>query len=136
MKVFLLGATGNLGSRLVPALLTHNHTVVAFVRSSKKLESLLPPSVYQQIQTVIEGDAKDSASIKKAILDTRCNAVVTTAGVSAIAPWSKTDFPKLFRAVIKGVHDAGVEMKQPLRVWAIGGQGVLRYPGTEIPLSN
>jgi uncharacterized protein YbjT (DUF2867 family) len=52
MKVLLLGATGNLGSRLVPALLTHNHNVVAYVRSASKLESLIPATVHEQFTIV------------------------------------------------------------------------------------
>ena len=135
MKVLLLGATGNLGSRLVPALLTHGHAVVAFVRSSTKLESLLPPSVYQQIQ-VTEGNAKDSQSIKTAILDFRCDAVVTTAGVAAAAPWGSSDLPVIFRAVVDAVREAGVERKAPLRTWLLSGMVALYYPGTKSILMN
>jgi nucleoside-diphosphate-sugar epimerase len=135
MKVLLVGATGNLGIRLVPALLTHGHSVVAYVRSSNKLESLLPLSVQRQI-TVIEGNATDSASIKNAILDTSCDAVVNTAGVAALAPWKKSDLPVIFRAVLNGVRDAGSERKKPLRAWFLAGMGVLYYPGTETMLSN
>ena len=135
MKVLLLGATGNLGSRLVPALLTHGHSVVAFVRSSNKLESLLPPSVYQQI-TVVQGDATDPISVKGAILDARCDAVVSAAGLAALAPWRKSEFPTIFHAVLDAVREAGMERKNPLRTWFLGGMGVLYYPGTESMLSN
>jgi len=135
MKVLLLGATGNLGSRLVPALLTHGHSVVAYVRSSNKLESLLPASVYQQI-TVVQGDATDPISIKKAILDAGCDAVVNTAGLAALPPWGKSDFPTIFRAVVDAVREAGTDRNKPLRAWFLGGMGVLYYPGTESMLSN
>ncbi|KAF2718714.1 NAD(P)-binding protein [Polychaeton citri CBS 116435] len=135
MIVLLLGATGNLGSRLIPALLTHGHSVVAFVRSSSKLESLLPPSVYQQI-TVIEGDAKDAASVKKAILNSKCDAVVSTAGVAAMAPWGRSDLPAIFKAVLDGVQEAGADRERPLRTWFLAGMGILYYPGTESMISN
>ncbi|KAI9700225.1 MAG: hypothetical protein M1820_006893 [Bogoriella megaspora] len=135
MKVLILGATGNLGSRLVPALLTHGHNVHAFVRSSKKLESLFPTSVYQQI-TVVHGDATNSISVKKAILDSNCDAVVSTAGVAAIAPWNKSELPKIFRAVLDAVREVGIEKGNALRVWFLGGLGVLHYPGTEQMISN
>ncbi|KAI1269180.1 hypothetical protein F5Y18DRAFT_178467 [Xylariaceae sp. FL1019] len=135
MKVLVLGATGNLGSRLVPALLTHNHSVVAFVRSSKKLETLLPSTIYQQIH-VVEGDATNSTSVKKAILSTDCDAVVSAAGLAAVAPWGKSDLPTIFRAVVEGVRDAAIERKKPLRTWMMGGQSVLYYPGTESMLSD
>lgn len=135
MKVLLLGATGNLGSRLVPALLTHNHTVIAFVRSANKLESLLPSSVYQQI-TVVEGDAKDSSSITKAILENGCDAVVSAAGVAAMAPWGQSDLPAIFRSVLDAVQAAGTERGTPLRVWFLAGFSILYYPGTESMMLN
>lgn len=135
MRVLLLGATGNLGSRLVPALLTHNHSVVAYVRSANKLKSLLPASVYQQL-IVSQGDATDPASIKKAILNNKCDAVVSTAGLAAMAPWGSSDLPKIFRSVLAAAREAGTERKKPLRVWFLGGLGVLYYPGTETMLSN
>ncbi|KAH7135087.1 hypothetical protein B0J11DRAFT_152274 [Dendryphion nanum] len=135
MKVLLIGATGNLGLRLVTALLTHGHTVVAYVRSTNKLESLLPSAVYRQI-TVVEGNATDSASIKRAILDTGCDAVVNTAGVAALAPWSRSDLPAIFRSVLNAVREAGLERKKPLRTWFLAGLGVLYFPGSETMLSN
>ncbi|KAF1852048.1 NAD(P)-binding protein [Cucurbitaria berberidis CBS 394.84] len=135
MKVLLVGATGNLGIRLVAALLTHGHSVVAFVRSSKKLESLLPASVYRQI-TVVQGDATDSISIKKAILESSCDAVVNTAGLAAILPWGRSELPAIFRAVLDAVREAGLDRQKPLRAWFLAGMGVLYYPGSESMLSN
>lgn len=135
MKVLLLGGTGNLGSRLVPALLTHGHSVVAYVRSPSKLEALLPATVYEQV-TVSQGDATESTSIKKAIIDNKCDAVVSTAGVAALAPWAKSDLPAIFRSVLDAVRDVGVERSRPLRTWFLGGQGVLYYPGTQSMLSD
>jgi nucleoside-diphosphate-sugar epimerase len=135
MRVLLLGATGNLGSRLVPALLTHGHTVVAYVRSASKLETLLPATVYEQV-TIVQGDAKNTHLIKKAILDHKCDAVVSTAGVAALAPWAKSDLPEIFRAVLDAAREAGRERQYPLRVWFLGGQGVLYYPGTQAMLSK
>jgi uncharacterized protein YbjT (DUF2867 family) len=131
MKVLLLGATGNLGLRLLPALLTHHHDIVAYVRSSSKLESLLPATVLEQI-TIVQGDATDSQSIKQALVDHKCEAVVSTAGVAALAPWSKSDFPEIFGAVVEAVKEVGTERQRPLRVWVLGGQGVLGYPGSRM----
>jgi nucleoside-diphosphate-sugar epimerase len=135
MKVLIIGATGNLGIRLVAALLTHNHTVVAYVRSSKKLESLLPTSLYRQI-TVVQGDATDPLSIKRAILDTSCDAVVNTAGVAALAPWGKSELPAIFKAVLEAVQGAGLERSKPLRTWFLAGFGVLQFPGSNSMLSD
>jgi len=135
MRVLLIGATGNLGIRLVASLITHGHTVIAYVRSSKKLEFVLPPSICSQIE-VIQGDAKDAVSMKDAILNHVCDAVVNTAGVAAVAPWGKSDLPAIFRAVLTAIQEAGKERKNPLRVWFLAGMGVLNYPGTESLLSN
>jgi uncharacterized protein YbjT (DUF2867 family) len=134
MKVLLIGATGNLGSRLVAALLSHNHKVVAFVRSSKKLESLVSTSVYCQLE-VIEGSV-DIPAIKGAILDSNCDAVVNVAGLASVAPWAHGDLPRIFRAVLTAVQEAGAERRQPLRAWFVAGTGVLNYPGTETMLSS
>ena len=130
MKVLLLGATGNLGSRTLPALLAHGHSVVAYVRSSNKLQALLPPSVFEQV-TVVQGDATKSASIKQALLDNRCDAIVNTAGLAAVAPWSKSDLPTIVRAVVDAAQDVGAERGAPLRAWILGGMGALVCPGTE-----
>ncbi|KAK7897637.1 hypothetical protein LTR67_004266 [Exophiala xenobiotica] len=135
MKVLLIGATGNLGLRLVAALLTHGHSVVAYVRSSNKLESLLPESVYRQI-TVVQGNATDSASIKRAILNNNCDAVVNAAGLAALAPWGKSELPAIVRAVVDAVRAAGLERQKPLRTWFLAGLGVLYFPGTETMFSN
>lgn len=134
MKVLLIGATGNIGTRLIPALLTHNHTVTAYVRSPTKLQSQLPPEIHQKI-SVIQGDAKDSHAIRQAILSAKCEGVVNTAGVAAMAPWGKSDLPEIFRAVFDAVKLGG-EQERPLRVWFLGGLGVLYYPGTETMISN
>ncbi|KAF1985213.1 NAD(P)-binding protein [Aulographum hederae CBS 113979] len=135
MKVLLIGATGNLGLRLVAALLTHNHSITAFVRSSAKLSSLLPASIYSHLE-VIQGVATDSASIKKAILDSNCDAVVNTAGLAALPPWGRSDLPAIFRAVVEAVREAGVERERPLRAWFLAGLGVLYFPGSEKMLSD
>lgn len=135
MKVLVIGATGNLGLRLVAALLTHGHSVVAYVRSQTKLQSLLPESIYSRI-TVIQGNATDTASIKRAILDNQCDAVVNTAGLAALAPWAKSELPAIFRSVVEAVRQAGQERQRPLRAWFMAGLGVLYYPGSETMLSN
>jgi nucleoside-diphosphate-sugar epimerase len=135
MKVLLIGATGNVGLRLVAALLTHNHKVTVYVRSSHKLESLLPTSIFSRL-TVVEGDATDSTAIQRAILDKNCEGVVNSAGVAAVAPWASTTLPEIFRAVVKAVVAAGEERGKPLRAWFMGGLGVLCFPGTEAMLSN
>ena len=136
MKVLLLGATGNMGLRLVASLLSHNHTVVVYVRSSSKLQSLIPSTVSSRLAAIVQGDATDSNAIKRAILDNACDAVVNTAGLAAMAPWGSSDLPKIFRAVFNAVLEAGSERGKPLRAWFLGGLGVLTFPGSETMLSR
>jgi nucleoside-diphosphate-sugar epimerase len=135
MKVLLIGATGNLGLRLVAALLTHGHVVVAYVRSANKLESLLPSSIYSQI-TVVEGNATDSSLISQTILNNDCEAVVNSAGQAAMAPWKRNNLHEIVSAVVQGVKQAGAQKNKPLRAWFLGGFGVLHFPNTDTMLSN
>lgn len=130
MKALIIGASGNLGLRLTSSLLAHNHEVVVYVRSPDKLRKLLPSSILDRIE-LIEGDATDSSSIKAAVLNSRCDAVVNSAGLAALPPWSSSDLPKIFKAVLDAVVEASHERKQPLRVWFLGGLGVLQYPSTD-----
>lgn len=135
MKVLLIGPTGNLGQRLTAALLAHNHTLTVFVRSAKKLETLLPSSIHHRVK-IIQGDATDSAAIKDAIRTSRCDAVVNSAGVAALAPWGRSTLPEIFHAVLTAVVEASDEGMVPLRAWFLGGMGVLYYPRTRTMLSN
>ena len=128
MRVLSLGATGNLGLRIIPALLIHNHRVVAYVRSRSKLRSLLPSSILALI-TIIVGDATDSPIIEKAIVEHDCDAIVDTAG-NQVLPWKEHVLPKIAKAVVDAAVAVGMARGKPLRAWLIGGLGSLEYPGT------
>ncbi len=118
MRVLLLGATGNLGSRLIPALLAHNHTVTVYVRSISKLQSLLPPSLTSAI-TIVSGDAND------------CDALVNAAG-NQVLPWRKHVLPKIAKAVADAAVAVGRERGgMPMQAWFVCGIGELGYPGME-----
>jgi len=130
MRVLLLGATGNLGSRLVPALLAHNHTVTVYVRSISKLHSLLPPSLTSAI-TIVSGDATDSAGVREAILANNCDALVNAAG-NQVLPWREYVLPKIAKAVADAAVAVGRERGgRPMRAWFVCGIGELGYPGME-----
>ena len=128
MRVLLLGATGNLGLRLIPPLLAHNHILIVYVRSPSKLQSLIPASLYSQI-TVVSGDATDSTSVKTAILDHDCDAIMDTAG-NQVLPWREHLLPKIAKAVSDAAVAVGKERGKPLRAWFVAGLGLLEYPGT------
>lgn len=128
MRVLLLGGTGNLGSRCIPALLAHKHIVTLYVRNPSKLQLLVSPSVTEKT-TIVVGDATDSNGIQKAILDHGIEAIVNAAG-NQVFPWQEILLPKIAKAVTAAAVLVGKQRGRPLRLWLVCGMGVLQYPGT------
>lgn len=128
MRVLLLGGTGNLGLRCIPALLAHNHIVTLYVRNPSKLQLLVSPLVIEKTVVVV-GDATDSAGIKKAILDHNIEATVDVAG-NQVLPWQEFLLPKIAKAVTDAAVAVGEERGIPLRAWLVCGMNILQYPGT------
>jgi uncharacterized protein YbjT (DUF2867 family) len=128
MRVLLLGGTGNLGLRCIPALLAHKHIVTLYVRNPSKLQLLVSPSVIEKT-AVFVGDATDPAGIKKAILDHDIEAIVNVAGTQ-VPPWQEPLLPKIAKAVTEAAVAVGKERGRPLRAWLVTGLTVLLYPGT------
>ncbi|KAI4265960.1 MAG: hypothetical protein L6R38_009055 [Xanthoria sp. 2 TBL-2021] len=128
MKVLLLGATGNLGSRLIPALLAHNHSVVIFVRSESKLKSLVDSAALSKC-TIVNGDATNTRAIEEAILNNQCNALINSAGRAAIFPWEASKMQGIIQAVATAVVEASKKLGYPIRCWFLGGLTVLDFPG-------
>ncbi|MFL9835834.1 SDR family oxidoreductase [Chryseobacterium terrae] len=63
MKIFLTGATGYIGKRLLIQLLTNGHSVICSVRDSKRFDN----SSYEKFQdqlTVVEYDFNDESTFK------------------------------------------------------------------------
>jgi nucleoside-diphosphate-sugar epimerase len=130
MRVFLIGATGNLGLRLIPALLVHKHIVTVYVRSPAKLYTLVPSPLVAEL-TVVVGDATDAAAIKRAIVENRCDAIINTAG-NQVPPWREPVLPKIAKAVADAAVEVGKERGgRPLRAWFIGGLNSLEIPKTD-----
>lgn len=127
MRVLVLGSTGNLGCRLLSALVLREHSVFAFVRNPSKLA----PGIPEQLSGVERGDARKAADIKAAANRNRCDAIVNTAGYAAMAPWGKSDLPAIVDAVTCASLEIGQERGRPLRVWFLGGQGLLDIPTTK-----
>lgn len=126
MKVLLLGVTGNVGSRLLPALLAHQHQVVAYVRTPTKIS----PEAASKLDAVVVGSATDTTAIKTAILSHNCDAVVNAAGLAATTGFgSQGEFPAIFAAVVKATVEAGRERAgAPIRCWLMSGFGVMDSP--------
>ena len=129
MRILLLGATGNLGLRLIPALLAHGHSVTAFVRSAHKLRSLITDDLQSRI-TIYEGDALDSTVVENALRHGYCEGVMNTAGNRIAGGAEKQILGKIATAVSSAAVRVGKERGTPLRAWFIGGLGSLEYPGT------
>lgn len=127
MRVLVLGATGNLGSRVLSALIQNEHSVFAFVRNASKLV----PGVRGRLSGLEEGDARNAADIKSAVTRNRCDAIVNTAGLAAMAPWGKSDLPTIVDAVICAALEIGSERGSPLRLWVLAGQSLLDVPTTK-----
>jgi nucleoside-diphosphate-sugar epimerase len=57
MRIFLAGATGAVGSRLLPALQSHGHEVVGTTRTPAKLAALRAAGAEPQLLDVLDRDA-------------------------------------------------------------------------------
>lgn len=119
MKVLLLGATGNVGSRALPALIKHGHTVVAYVRSPSKLA----PGKRAVLADVVVGSVTDKSALKDAILAHSCDAVFHAAGVAQMFGRSKTgEYNKMFATVVAAIVEAREERRGPaIRAWLMSG---------------
>jgi NAD(P)-dependent dehydrogenase (short-subunit alcohol dehydrogenase family) len=125
MKVLLLGVTGRVGSRLLPALLKHGHSVIALVRS----ESKLSPDVKTHLASTVVGSGADSNAIKSAILSHECDAVVNSAGLTSLTPLGKQgDLLKIFTAIVDAAVAVAAERGSPLRCWFLNGWSILDSP--------
>ena len=130
MTVLLLGATGSLGSRILPALLAHKQQVIVYVRNERKLKELIPSSILNQV-TIVNGDAEDSNSIRDSLIEHDCDTIINSAGRISILPWSKPQMQNIIKAVATGAVDASKQLHRPIRAWLLGGMTVLDYPGME-----
>ena len=128
MHVLLLGGTGNLGLRVIPALLAHGHTVVAYIRSEAKLRSLITPALFDAI-TIHIGDALDTSAVEAALRQHGCDGIMDTAG-NATWPWREQYIGKITTAVTQAAIRVGKDRGKRLRVWRIGGLTSLVCPGT------
>ena len=121
MKIFLLGATGNSGRRILRLALQRGHEVTAFVRDETKLLSLvdapIPPNLHVSV-----GDISKSAVARMAAgHDVAINAAGQVTDGAA--------FTQLVRAVI---DSAVASLGEGGRFWLFGGAAVLDVPGAHI----
>lgn len=119
MKIALIGATGFVGSAVLPELLQRGHQVTVLARNPAKLAA-------QPGLTVVAGDALDAAQVSRAVAG-------HDAVISAYNPgWTEPKIYDLFlqgtRAIVDGVKQAGVK-----RLLVVGGAGSLFVaPGVQL----
>ncbi|PWY69606.1 hypothetical protein BO94DRAFT_477772, partial [Aspergillus sclerotioniger CBS 115572] len=111
IRILLLGATGFLGSRPLPSLLQHSHTVIPYIRTP----SSLPVPLLPHLPTIIQSDPRSATTIKSAFFDHNCDAIINAAGYAAMFPWSSTSLPDIVDAVIQAAVEIGRERGRPVR---------------------
>jgi nucleoside-diphosphate-sugar epimerase len=90
MRVFVAGASGAIGTRLVPQLIENGHEVVGTVKTPGNAERV---RVLGAEPVVL--DLLDDGAVRKAVLDARPDAIVHEATALADATWGR-NFDKVF----------------------------------------
>ena len=82
MRVFIAGATGAVGSRLVPLLVAEGHEVVGTSRSAERLGDIEAAGAKGVVM-----DGLDAASVRAAVLDARPEVIVhELTGLGGVTP--------------------------------------------------
>jgi putative NADH-flavin reductase len=116
VKIFLLGATGNAGERILREVLARSHEVTAMVRDEVKLPS--SPNL-----RVIRGSVDKSPDLARPMVGH--DVVINAAGNVAEAP----HFTKLVETVIDATT---ASLGEGGRLWVFGGAALLTVPGTRL----
>jgi nucleoside-diphosphate-sugar epimerase len=114
MRVFVAGASGAIGTRLVPRLIENGHEVVGTVKTSSNVERVRALGAEPVVL-----DLLDPGAVRKAVLDARPDAIVHEATALGNAVWGR-DFDKVFAgtnalrttgtdALLAAAHEAGAE---------------------------
>jgi uncharacterized protein YbjT (DUF2867 family) len=80
MNIFLVGATGRVGTEFLKLALTSGNRITAFIRDPKKL-SMSHPAL-----TLLTGDLNNAASLKAAFSSGKWDAIVNVAGADPFKP--------------------------------------------------
>lgn len=113
MRVFVAGASGAIGTRLVPQLIDHGHEVIGTVRSPGNAERVRALGA-----EAIVLDLLDARAVLKAVLETKPEAIIHQATALADARFSRNldrTFAQTNRlrtegtdALLAAAHEAGV----------------------------
>jgi putative NADH-flavin reductase len=122
MRLFLLGATGNSGRRILRSALKRGHQVTTFVRNQNKLAEMLGRRLPEGLH-VIAGDIDKSTELAGAMVGH--DVVINAAGHVT----EGDRFTRLVQNVIQQTLD---RLGTGGRLWQFGGAAVLDVPGTDI----
>ena len=122
MKIFLLGATGNSGKRILRLALQRDHEVTAFVRDEAKLLSFVDKPIPSNLHVSV-GDISKSADI--AMVMVGHDVVINAAGHVT----EGSTFTQLAQTVVDSTI---ISLGEGGRLWQFGGAAVLNVPGTHI----
>ncbi len=122
MKVLVIGATGGTGRHLVRQLLARGDEVTAWVRRPGALSA--EEAVAGGRLQMVEGEARDSASIERAVAG-------QDAVVVAFAPRSlrRDDLQEaLYRNLVAAMRSQGVRRLVNLSAWGLDNDGAIPPP--------
>jgi putative NADH-flavin reductase len=120
MKVAIIGANGNIGSRIVEEALNRGHVVTGIARNPEKL-AFTHPNL-----TFVKGDAFNTDELAELLKGH--DAVVSSFGVDWSKPETFPNFSIVAQSVVDAAKQAGVK-----RVINVGGAGSLEIaPGVQL----
>lgn len=121
--ILLLGATGNLGKHVLASLHAAKCSqVTLLVRSPEKLPADVPKNY-----KIIKGEISDADVLKDALVG--ASSVIMTAGRPDVVD-EPGKAPGSLRTLFRLVYDAVLASKNPPRLLALGGLGILDAPGS------
>ena len=122
MKIFLLGATGNSGRRILKFALDRGQQVTAFVRDQNKLVEILGRSLPQSLRVIV-GDIEKPAELAGAMVGH--DVVINAAG-------HVTEGDRFTRLVQNVIQQTSNSLGAGSRIWQFGGAAVLDIPGMDL----
>lgn len=117
MRVFIAGATGVLGRRVVPQLVERGYEVTAVGRTHEKRERLEAWGARP-----VGLDLFDSAAVLRAVSDAGADAIVNLAtavppaGFGMLLPWAWREMDRVRRVVSSNLAEAALTTDHALRV--------------------
>jgi len=120
VRLFLLGATGNSGRRILRFALQRGHQLTAFVRNRDKLSEIFGRKLPQDLRVIV-GDIENSAELAGAMAGH--DVVINAAGYV-------TEGDRFTRLVRNVIQQTSTSLGAGTRFWQFGGAAVLDIPDT------